>query len=399
MKTMNRNCATYVGPTSAQIPLPRSGWGRSKQALRLALLGAFLVAVAEMVFMGGPFAAYFYGVYSPLLIWIQSSPDLIWLSAFFVPHLSGTGTDLSRLPFAAPRYLLHIGLASFVIHAVYLYWVKFVRKGVATALLYRHIRHPQYLSLAVAGLGLLFHWPRLINVVLFLVMLFGYYTLARSEELRMERRHAEAYKVYRQATAMLFPGPVENLLDRAFGWFPLRRLRGYIVLVLVLGIGLAASVALRSASVRRLHYEVLPESPGTLVLFLKQPRAAAKEKIRRKAIELSSRLPKTAGSVPVFYILSDKEHLHHLLVDSGMRYEALSRMELPESSWYLVQAAASYPCAPTCRVMRKPTEALGMTALRRLERVYYAPANQGGDLMPLELPKDAFHRHAGMPIL
>ena len=194
MKTMNRNCATYVGPTSARIPLPRSGWGRWKQALRLAPLGAFLVAVAEMVFMGGPFAAYFYGVYSPLLIWIQSSPDLIWLSAFFVPHLSGTGTDLSRLPFAAPRYLLHIGLASFVIHAVYLYWVKFVRKGVATALLYRHIRHPQYLSLAVAGLGLLFHWPRLINVVLFLVMLFGYYTLARSQELRMERRHAEAYK-------------------------------------------------------------------------------------------------------------------------------------------------------------------------------------------------------------
>ena len=133
-----------------------------------------------------------------------------------------------------------------------------------------------------------------------------------------------SHKVYRQATAMLFPGPVENLLDRAFGWFPLRRLRGYIVLVLVLGIG---------------------------------------------------------------------------LVDSGMRYEALSRMELPENSWYLVQAAASYPCAPTCRVMRKPTEALGMTALRRLESVYYAPANQGGDLMPLELPKDAFHRHAGMPIL
>jgi protein-S-isoprenylcysteine O-methyltransferase Ste14 len=38
--------------------------------------------------------------------------------------------------------------------------------------MYSHIRHPFYLSLAVAGFGLLTIWPRIIILVLYLGMLF-----------------------------------------------------------------------------------------------------------------------------------------------------------------------------------------------------------------------------------
>ncbi len=140
------------------------------------------MATFKMFFMGGPFAVYFYGVYSPFLTWTQSSPYLIWLSDFFMPHLSTPESWLLRVLTGGPRYLLYIGLASFAIHAGYLYWMKFVRKDIATRLLYRYVRHPQYSSLAIAGAGLVFHWPRFINLILLFLMLFGYYVLARNEE-------------------------------------------------------------------------------------------------------------------------------------------------------------------------------------------------------------------------
>ena len=50
--------------------------------------------------------------------------------------------------------------------------------------------------------------------------------------------------------------------------------------------------------------------------------------------------------------------------------------------------------------MKAPGEALRMTAHRRLEHVYYvAKEDPRGELIPYELPEDAFHRHAMMPIL
>ena len=161
---------------------------------------------------------------------------MIWLSDFFIPHLSTPKSSLFLILTRAPRYLLHIGLASFVVHIAYLYWIKFVKKRVATRLLYRYVRHPQYLSFAVAGVGLVFHWPRFINVILFFLMLFAYYALARSEEARMERRHGEAYRTYKQKTAMFFPGRAgERVMGVTFGWLPQTPLRGYVALLSVCG--------------------------------------------------------------------------------------------------------------------------------------------------------------------
>jgi hypothetical protein len=54
----------------------------------VATVGAFLIAISEMVFMASPFAAYFYSAFSPVLKWTENHSYLMWLTDFFVPHLS-----------------------------------------------------------------------------------------------------------------------------------------------------------------------------------------------------------------------------------------------------------------------------------------------------------------------
>jgi protein-S-isoprenylcysteine O-methyltransferase Ste14 len=313
--------------------------------LSAASVGAFLIAISEMVFMASPFAAYFYTAYSPVLTWAESHSFLIWLTDFFVPHLSTPGSTWFSSLLKFPRYLTLIGVASFVVHAAYLYWTKFVRKTVATALLYRYVRHPQYLSFAVAGLGLVFLWPRFINLLLFFVMLIGYYALARAEEERMQRKYGEQYLLYQQHTAMFIPGGIGGrIVDAVFGWLPSPSIRGYVALILLLVVGLTGGFLLRRASVNHLHYAVLPNA---LLVFLEDPAGLSQGRIEDEVTRVLEDQPTGRGNVPVFYVLSKKDALHHLLLDSGMTRSAAAGKNLPAASWYLVEAAASYCSSPT----------------------------------------------------
>jgi hypothetical protein len=240
-----------------------------------------------------------------------------------------------------------IGIASFAVHAAYLYWMKFVRKGIATALLYRYVRHPQYLSFAVAGLGLIFLWPRFINLLLFFVMLIGYYALARSEEERVGRQHGEQYLLYKQHTAMFIPGRIGGrIVDAILGWLPSPSMRSYVALVLLLVVGLTGSFLVRAASIKHLHHVLLPNA---LVVFLQEPVGLSNSKIESEITRLLADQPARRGSVPVFYVVPKQGILHHLLLDSGITRDALNRTKFPDgsSSWYLVEASASYCSSAT----------------------------------------------------
>ena len=108
---------------------------------------AYLFITLEMLFMVTPFALYYYAVYSPLLAGPLSIPATAWLPAFFLPHLS---TEI--LPSIGGLIFL-LGLVGFVLSAFQLYYVKFKRRGAVRSGFYKRIRHPQYLFLALAGLG------------------------------------------------------------------------------------------------------------------------------------------------------------------------------------------------------------------------------------------------------
>jgi len=72
--------------------------------------------------------------------------------------------------------------------------------------LYGLVRHPQYTGLFIAlfGEGIV-HWPTIFSVVLFPVIVFAYWLLARSEERRVEEQYGEDYCAYRKRVPMFIP--------------------------------------------------------------------------------------------------------------------------------------------------------------------------------------------------
>lgn len=308
--------------------------------LSVASVGVFMIAISEMVFMASPFAAYFYSSYSPVLKWTENHSYSIWLTDFFVPHLSTPASVWIRWFLKIPLFVTGVGLASFIVHAAYLYWTKFVKKTVATALLYRYVRHPQYLSFAIAGIGLVFLWPRFINLLLFFVMLIGYYALAQNEEERVERQHGERYLLYKRRAGMFLPGNIGGkMVNAVLGWLPFASIHGYAALVLLLIVGLAAGFYLRAQSVKTLHHVV---QSNALIVFLDQPANVSQSEIESEIARVQTNQPARTATIPLFYVVSKKHRLLHLLIDSGVARDAVTESKLPEASWYLVEASAGF---------------------------------------------------------
>src|SRR5438552_17301816 len=191
-----------------------------KSVARAAGFLAYLFITLEMLFMVTPFALYYYAVYSPLFARPFSLPATAWLPAFFLPHLS---TEV--LPSIGGLISL-LGVVGFVLSAFQLYYAKFKRRGVVRRGFYKRIRHPQYLFLALAGLGLLIVWPRFILLIVYVHMLWFYYLLACSEERRMEARYGDLYVAATRDVPMFLPAePGARLECMLFGWVRIRRLR------------------------------------------------------------------------------------------------------------------------------------------------------------------------------
>src|SRR5439155_16383376 len=142
---------------------------------------------------------------------------------------------------------------------VQIYGAKVLRKGAVKSWLYSRIRHPQYLSLAVAGFGLLTMWPRIIILILYLGMLFIYYFLARFEERQVQSKFPE-YADYRRRTAMFIPGePGGKLFRLFFGWIPDRRMAVAVSSVAVAALVIMCGLSLRRYTIGHAATDLLPQ--------------------------------------------------------------------------------------------------------------------------------------------
>jgi protein-S-isoprenylcysteine O-methyltransferase Ste14 len=175
-----------------------------------AIVLSFIVAF-EIVIMISPFAFFFYAVFNPFLLALNQSSITRWLAAFFLPHMvvppNGVLTGvriLGSVSFVA-------GMLVFLVSAGQVYLGKLFKKGTATKGLYVLIRHPQYVGLAFAALGLAIMWPRFLTLFLLAVMLILYYILAKDEERRMLNRFGEEYAGYIDRTGMFVPRSIEKL--------------------------------------------------------------------------------------------------------------------------------------------------------------------------------------------
>ncbi len=282
----------------------------------------FYLAIAlEVIVMVTPFTVYFYSIYAPILNRLESNPLTAWLTAFFLPHISYTGVPiLTALAYLGP-ILFGLGLAIFFVCAYQVYSAKLLRRGVVSRGFYAWIRHPQYLGLGIAGLGLLLYWPRFIILVLYLRMLFVYYLLARNEEWRMEGKFGESYRNYKTQISMFIPGEPGGKIfswltggTKRKGW----ALAGMYLVVLTAGVSLA--FGLRSYA--RTRVATASENGILAVSLSSVPQGTVGHLLRTsqdnaEVQQLIGKYHKQPGHTLVAYIVPQEYMMQHLIADLG----------------------------------------------------------------------------------
>ncbi len=171
-----------------------------------AAWAAYVAIVFEILFMISPFALHYYAAYGPSLNVLHRWRGTAWLTDFFLPHFSQTGSPWLDGLHGAAAILIVTGAVVFGVAFLQVYGAKLGSRGPVTGGLYGVIRHPQYLGLAVLGLGTLLLWPRVLVLIAYLTMLFLYGALARREEARCLARFGEAYRRYAERTGRFLPG-------------------------------------------------------------------------------------------------------------------------------------------------------------------------------------------------
>ncbi|MGD8227831.1 MAG: isoprenylcysteine carboxylmethyltransferase family protein [Desulfobacteraceae bacterium] len=78
-------------------------------------------------------------------------------------------------------------------------------KGLVTDGIYRYIRHPQYVGLFLIMFGWLIHWPTLLTLILFPILVAVYYWLAMKEEKGLEEAFGREHERYKARTPRFFP--------------------------------------------------------------------------------------------------------------------------------------------------------------------------------------------------
>ena len=283
---------------------------------------AFYVLIAfEFFYMASPFAAYFYAVYGPGLDWLQASGPTSWIIQFFMPHLvAETRSVLIDVHELVGRVLLIGGLAGFAIGVIQIYRAKLRRDDAVMGGLYRHIRHPQYLALIVASIGMLLIWPRYLVLVLTVTVIFIYIALAKAEE-GICLRQFPGYADYMKRTGMFLPAWFNLNVPWRFGDSQLKRFAGWaLTYAIVLGLALLAALGLRVLSMDALYTYQGDEGVYLSVVEIADEDLAAVVAIARSAPEVQA-------------VLSNKEYLLNYVVPTQM-YISEIPMYLPPSETF-----------------------------------------------------------------
>ena len=292
---------------------------------------AYFLITLEMLFMVTPFALYYYSAFRPVLTIPSGFPTTAWLPAFFLPHLS---SDI--FPNAGNLIFL-LGLIGFLIGAIQVYRAKFTRRGVVAGGLYKRIRHPQYLFLGVAGLGLLITWPRFILLIIYVHMLWFYYVLARSEEDRMEIRFGDAYRKVKQQTWMFLPREPGGFLQRhLFGRISARKMKvaaSYLCSVIV-AIGIA--FLLRAVSLAATSHTVLETSKTAAISFVKMPETDLRDIVKSAESAEGAQSYRIENRWMLVQVMVGKGSVVHTLMDAGMTHQQAGNLNLTPAGMKLV---------------------------------------------------------------
>jgi len=175
--------------------LAPEGW---KEWAGAGVLQAFVIALyAEMY--GFPLTIYFLARFFGVDVQWREGGNL-WAQLF--------GTPVAHMVAMLVGYSIVFVGGGFVVDG----WMRVHRARregrLATDGSYSQMRHPQYtgLFLIVFGEGIV-HWPTVLSVLAFPVILVAYTMLARKEERNMIQEFGEAYERYQRTVPMFIPRP------------------------------------------------------------------------------------------------------------------------------------------------------------------------------------------------
>lgn len=173
------------------VPKGYKEWGS------FGLVQAFVIALyAEM-----------YGF--PLTIYLLTSffgrdIPLIHMSGHLWSYLFGWGAGMAIVEMLVGYFFIFTGL-SFIVRGWRLVYAARKDERLVTGGIYRFMRHPQYTGIYLAVFGQLIHWPTIPTLVLFPVIVWAYYHLARKEEKALVGRFGDDYRAYMKLVPMFFP--------------------------------------------------------------------------------------------------------------------------------------------------------------------------------------------------
>ena len=295
-------------------------------AARGAIILSFVVAL-EIVIMISPFALFFYAVFNPVLLALDRFAATRWLTAFFLPHMVVSADPALQVIRVLGSVAFIVGAVAFLACAVQVYAGKLLRTGPATRGLYAAIRHPQYLALGGAGLGLAILWPRFLTLVLLAVMLFLYYLLARDEERRMLARFGDDYRAYMERTGMFVPRVRGSRSLPAEARRPLTAARGLAIVLALLVAMVGAGFAARAYTVR--HLPLAAIGPVDVLTITPEDLAAARDILPAvlEAPAVAAKLGDSrdrAGRVLAYFIPIDYT-MQGMIADTGDEWKLFTR--------------------------------------------------------------------------
>lgn len=141
----------------------------------------------------------------PLTIYILS-----WAIGYQNPLTHDAGHLLyPQLGMLDPLHFLSIGMIGSGILLVSEGWSKIYKAGntLVTEGIYAHVRHPQYLGIFLVTSGFLLQWITIPTAVMFPVLVWVYYRLAKREERDMESAFGIDYLNYKGSVPMFLPRP------------------------------------------------------------------------------------------------------------------------------------------------------------------------------------------------
>lgn len=287
----------------------------SSRAALGGVIVLYFVIGFEILIMISPFAAFFYAAFNPILLALVQHSATRWLTAFFMPHMVLPPGLFLKSVRVAGSVLFVAGAVIFLGCAAQVYSNKFRKKGVALGGLYALVRHPQYVGLALTGLGLSILWPRFLVLALWVVMLILYFILARDEERRMRGQFGETYGSYAERTGMFLPRPVENALLRLTPTrsAPVNWMAGVALLgILTLGGGFA----LRGYTIR--HLPLWTGTSATALAILPSDSTILDHRMAAvlELPEIRSRLETHPGPTLV-YVMPREYIMQGMIADTG----------------------------------------------------------------------------------